>query len=92
MRKLVIFLAVIGFAYWYWSGHYEKTTDELEIDRLGDNAAIMQRCMNQEQRMQSAGALGGVGDVGSSGVDAERLCASKNHLEKRDGQWYDKRE
>ena len=52
----------------------------------------MQRCMNQEQRMQSAGALGGVGDVGSSGVDAERLCASKNHLEKRDGQWYDKRE
>jgi hypothetical protein len=91
MRKLVIFLAVIGFAYWYWSGH-QKTTDELETDRLTDNAAIMQQCMNQEQRMQSAGALGGVGDIGTSGADAERLCAAKNHLEKRDGQWYDKRE
>ena len=92
MRKLVIFLAVIGFAYWYWSGPYQKSTEELEVDRLKDNAAIIQRCINQEQRMQSAGALGGVADVGSGGVDAERLCAEKNHLEKRDGDWYDRRD
>jgi hypothetical protein len=92
MRKLVILLASIGFAYWYWSGPYQKSTDELEADRLQDNAAIMQRCINQEQRMQSAGGLAGLADVGSSGVDAERLCAEKNNLHKRDGAWYSGRD
>jgi hypothetical protein len=48
----------------------------------------MQRCINQEQRMQSAGGLAGIGDVGSGGGDAESLCAEKNNLYKQDGKWY----
>ena len=92
MAKLAIFLAIVGFAYWYWSGPYQKSTQTLEAERLQDNALIMQRCMNQEKRMQGAGGLAGVGDVGSTGVDAEKLCAEKNNLYQRDGNWYSKRD
>jgi hypothetical protein len=62
----------------------------LEADRLKDNAVIMQRCINEEQRMQSTGGQAGLADVGSSGVDAERLCAEKHNLYKHDGNWYTK--
>lgn len=37
-------------------------------------------------------AIGGLGDVGSSGADAERLCADKNKLYQRDGKWHDRRD
>ena len=92
MAKLAIFLAIIGLAYWYWSGPYQKSTQVLETDRLKDNAVIMQRCINQEQRMQSTGGLAGLADVGSSGEDAERLCAERNHLYKQDGNWYSRKD
>jgi hypothetical protein len=87
MAKVVIFLALIGVAYWYWSGPYQKSTESLEADRLQENAVTMQRCINQEQRMQSAGGLAGIGDVGSGGGDAESLCGGKSNLDKEDGKW-----
>lgn len=92
MARLVVLLAVIGIGYWYWSGPYQESTQTLEADRLQENAVIMQRCIKQEERMQAAGGLGGLGDVGGSGVDAERLCADKNKLYLRDGKWYDRRD
>ena len=92
MGKLVIVLAIIGLAYWYWSGPYQKSTDALEADRLKDNALIMQRCINEQQRMQATGGMAGLGDVGSSGVDAERLCAEKNNLYTHDGNWYNRKD
>ena len=88
MAKLAIFLAIIGFAYWYWSGPYQESTQTSEADRLQDNAVTMQRCINEEQRMQAAGGTAGLGDVGSTGVDAEKVCAEKNNLHLRDGKWY----
>ena len=91
MAKLAILLAIAGFAYWYWSGPYQKSTQALEAEQLQDNALIMQRCINQEGRMQTGGGLAGLGDVGSSGADAERLCAEKNDLYLQDGQWHRKR-
>jgi hypothetical protein len=88
MAKLAFFLAIIGIAYWYWSGPYQKSTETLEADRLQENAVIMQRCIKEEGRMQAAGGVAGVGDVGSTGVDAERVCAEKNKLYLQDGKWY----
>ena len=92
MAKLVLLLAIIGVAYWYWSGSHQKSTEQLEADRLEDNAAIMQRCINEEQRMQSTGGLAGVADVGSTGANAEKVCAEKNNLYERDGNWHNKRD
>ena len=92
MAKLVLLLAIIGFAYWYWSGSQQKSTQQLEADRLQDNAAIMQRCINEEQRMQATGGLAGVADVGSTGANAEKVCAEKNNLYERDGNWHNKRD
>ena len=88
MAKLACFLAIIGIAYWYWSRPYQKSTETLEADRPQDNAVIMQRCIKEEGRMQAAGGVAGVGDVGSTGVDAERVCAEKNKLYLQDGKWY----
>ncbi len=88
MARLVIFLAIAGFAYWYWSGHQDASPEARKADRLQENAAIMQRCIKQEQRMQSAGGLAGMADVGNSGQDAERICADKNNLRLVDGEWY----
>lgn len=90
MARLAIVLALLGLGYWYWSGPYQKSTETLEAERLKENAVTMQRCVNQEQRMQSTGGLAGLADVGSAGVDAERLCAAKYGLEKRDGEWHRK--
>ena len=60
MTKLIFYLAVAGLAYWYWSGPYQASRDTREIDVLRENAAIMQRCIKQEERMQAAGGLAGV--------------------------------
>ena len=81
-------LAVAGIAYWYWSGHRQVSPEDRKADRMQENAAIMQRCIKQEQRMQSAGGLAGMADVGNSGKDAERICAERNNLHLVDGEWY----
>lgn len=88
MAKLVLILAIVGLAYWYWSGPYQRSTEASEADRVKENAVIMQRCINEEQRMQSTGGLAGVAEVGSTGADAERVCAEKNNLYEQDGNWY----
>ena len=82
MAKLAIFLAIMGFAYWYWSGPYQKSKHE--ADRLRENAVIMQRCIELEERLKAAG--------GSAGVDAERLCAETNNLYLRAGKWHSKQD
>ncbi len=88
MAKLAIFLAIIGLAYWYWSGPYQDSKQTSEADQLQDNAVTMQRCIKEEERMQAAGGVAGLGDVGSTGADAEKLCAEKNNLHLRDGEWH----
>ena len=88
MAKFVVLLALVGAGYWYWSGPYQESRQSSPTVQLRENAEIMQRCIAQEGRMQSTGGLAGLADVGSSGEDAERLCAAKNNLVKRDGAWY----
>ena len=82
MAKLAIFLALIAFAYWYWSGPYQESKQE--ADRLRENAVIMKRCIDVEQRMRAAGA--------SAEVDFESVCAEKNNLYLRAGKWHRKQD
>jgi len=88
MAKLIIIIAIIGGAYWYWTGPYQNSSQVSEADQLQENAATMQRCVLQEKRMQAGGNLAGIADVGSTGEDAEQICAEKNNLIKRNGNWY----
>lgn len=88
--RLVIFFVILGFAYWYWSGPHQESAETAEAERLTDNAATMQRCINHEKRLETAANIGGLVDIGSSGKDAEQLCADKNNLYLRDGSWYNK--
>jgi hypothetical protein len=88
MARLVTYLAIIGFAYWYWSGPHQESKIPVETEVLQENAAIMQRCIKQEERMEAAGGLAGVGGLGGAGADVERLCAQKNNLHLRDGEWH----
>lgn len=87
MGRIIVVLAVLGLGWWYWNGSRDQPVEALEAARFKESAAIMQQCIRQEERMQSAGGLGGLADVGSSGADAERTCADKHGLVKRDGQW-----
>ena len=88
MKRLVIIVVIAGLGYWYWSRPHEESPEARTGDRLSENAAIIQQCINEERRVESAGAVGGLVDVGSTGADAETVCAQKNGLQKRDGKWY----
>jgi len=84
----VILLAIIGIAYWYWSGPYQNSADTPAVDDTKQNAEIMKRCITREKHMEASAGLAGLGDVGSTGEDAEKLCADENRLYKSDGKWY----
>jgi hypothetical protein len=87
MIKIAMYIAIIGAAYWYWSGPYQDGREMTEADILKNNAMIMKRCIKQENSMQGAGGLGGVAGGGSVGADAETICAQNNKLQLRDGNW-----
>ena len=88
MAKLVVILAIIGLAYWYWSTSNQQTAEDLEAQQLKENAMIMQHCIKKQESMEASANLGGLVDIGSRGEDAERLCADQNSLYFRDGNWY----
>jgi hypothetical protein len=92
MAKLLVLLAIVGVAYWYWWGRPAEPIELREADRLRENAAIMQSCVKREQSMTAAGSVGGLADAGYGDEDAQRLCAEKNRLYLRDGSWYNKRD
>jgi hypothetical protein len=92
MLRLAIVLAIVGLGYWYWSGSSRQSAQTSEAERLQENAVIMQRCIREEERMQAAGGMAGLGDVGSTGVEAERVCAEKNNLYLQDGKWHSRQD
>lgn len=87
MIKILMYIAIVGAAYWYWSGPYQDGRELTEADISKNNAMIMQRCIKQENSMQGAGGLGGIGGAGSVESDAEAICAKNNNLQLRDGNW-----
>jgi hypothetical protein len=88
MAKIVIVLAIIGIAYWYWTGPYQNSANTTAVDDPKQNAEIMGRCIAREKHMEAAAGLAGLADVGSTGKDAEKVCADENSLSKVDGEWH----
>ena len=80
MARLVIVLAFIGIAYWYW-GPYQHSVKTPPADDPKKNAQIMKQCISQENFAIADGAR----DLGE---DAEAVCADENGLMKMYGEWY----
>ncbi len=85
--KLIIAIAVVAAGYWYWSGPYQSAETQSLADHLKENKHTMQRCMKKEGTM---GGLGGMAGMSSDSDGAQDLCANKNDLYLKDGQWYSK--
>ena len=79
-------LAVIGIAYWYWSGPYQDSSTNSAVDDTRQNAATMRRCIAQQNYAEAVS--GSSGNVGTFGGDAEELCADENSLFEMEGKWY----
>ena len=79
-------LAIIGIAYWYWSGPYQNSANTPPVDDTKQNAEIMNLCIARENYAEAVGGYSG--NVGSTGEDAEEVCADENSLFKMDGKWY----
>ena len=86
MARLVILLAFIGVAYWYWTGPFQNSAKTPVVDDTKQNAEVMKHCIARENYGE---AVGGYSDnVRSSEEDAEELCADENSFFKMDGKWY----
>jgi hypothetical protein len=79
----VILLAIIGIAYWYWSGPYEDFANTAPVDDPKENAEVMQLCIEHEDREEGLS-----GNLGSAGEDPEGACAKKIGLYQMDGEWH----
>jgi hypothetical protein len=81
MARLVIVLALIGIAYWYWSGPYQNSVYTPPAEDTKKNAEIMAQCIAQENFAIEDGAR----DLGEN---AEDVCADENGFMKMYGKWY----
>jgi hypothetical protein len=77
----VTLLALIGIAYWYWSGPYQNSANTPPVNDTKKNAEIMAQCIAQENFAVADGAR-------DPGEDAEEVCAEENGLMKMYGKWY----
>ena len=81
MARLLIVLAFIGLAYWFWTGPYQNASNTPPADDTKKNAEIMAQCIARENFAEADGYR-------SSGDDAETVCADENNLYKQYGEWY----
>jgi len=86
MARLIILLALIGIAYWYWSGPYQNSPNTPVVDDTRQNAELMKHCIARENYGEAVSGYSG--NAGSSGEDAEELCSDEYSLFKMDGKWY----
>ena len=81
MGRLIIVLAMIGIAYWYWTGPYQHSATTPAEDNPKKNAAIMAKCIAEENFAIADGAR-------DPGEDAEAMCADENNLVEMYGEWH----
>ena len=67
LGKPVIFLAMIGIAYWYWTGPYQHPAKTRPADDPKENAKIMVQCIAAENFAIADGAR-------DPGENAEEQC------------------
>ena len=84
MSKLitpVIWLAVIGIAYWYWSELHNYSAETSYVDDPKKNAQIIADCVENGSYMQSTRYKG-------QGESPEGICADENNLYRTYTGWH----
>ncbi len=79
MRMIIICL-LVGAAYWYFSGAYQRETHPSYSDKLKNNAENMRSCMKKKK--YAAGRT--LTDPGN----LEEICAQQYNLYFDGGQWH----
>ena len=79
----VILLAIIGIAFWYWTGPYENFANTAHVDDPKENAEVMQLCIDHEDREEGLS-----GNVGSPGENPAEVCAKRIGFYQMDGEWH----
>ncbi|MGB1140839.1 MAG: hypothetical protein ACPG1A_08065 [Halioglobus sp.] len=80
--RLIAIAAVIGAAYWYWSGPYQERVNPSYETILATNAQNMAECMRAEAYKRGATG-GGLGEEA-----ALEHCAEEFNVYEHDGQWH----
>jgi hypothetical protein len=81
MGKIMIVLAIIGIAYWYWSGPHDYSAGTSPVDDPKKNAQIIADCVAHGDYMQSSGYKG-------RGESPEAICADENNLYRSYTGWH----
>jgi len=81
-ERIILFAAIIGAAYWYWSGPYQARTNPSYEERLNKNTEDMGLCMRG-----AAYQMGATGS-GTGPEVAEKNCAKKYNLYEYEGRWH----
>lgn len=80
MLKFIVLAALLAAGYWYYSGPYQVSPEQL----ARDSERAMERCIRQERSISAGGAMAGGLMVEE---DVEWRCAEKLDFVQRDGQW-----
>jgi hypothetical protein len=81
MGKIIIVLAFIGIAYWYWTGPYQHSAKAHPEDNPKKNAQIIADCVENGGYMRSSHYNG-------QGESPTAICADENNLYRNYTGWH----
>ena len=73
MGKIMMVLAIIGIAYWYWTGPHDYSAETSPVEDPKKNAQIIADCVANGGYMQSSRYNG-------QGESPTAICADENNL------------
>lgn len=80
--RIIVFVAIVAAAYWYWSGPYQEKINPDYETVLKRNNEAMSQCM------RTAAYQTGTTGNGPGPEQAERQCAQELNVYQHDGQWH----
>ena len=81
MARIIVVLAIIVIAYWYWSGLYQNSAETTSVDDPKKNAQIIAECVRNGNFMQSDSYKG-------PRENPENICADENNLYRGYDGWH----
>jgi uncharacterized membrane protein len=81
MGRIIIVLAIIVIAYWYWSGLGQNSAETSSADDPKRNAQIIAECLANGRFAQADNYKG-------PGENPEYICADENNLYMIYGEWH----